>query len=82
MNILLLQPWHSEDNSYRARLSGLITYAPLTLATLSALIPKDLDCHVEVYDEIVGDFPLKKKKYDLVAISCLTSNAPRSYALA
>ncbi|MBQ7847934.1 MAG: B12-binding domain-containing radical SAM protein [Clostridia bacterium] len=59
-----------------------MTYAPLTLATLSALIPKDLDCHVEVYDEIVGDFPLKKKKYDLVAISCLTSNAPRAYALA
>lgn len=83
MKILLLQPWHSEDKSYRSRLSSLITYAPLTLATLSALVPPELNCTVEAYDEIGGNLRLDgRKQYDIVAISTLTSNAPRAYMLA
>lgn len=82
MNILLLQPWDSKDRSYRARLSTLITYAPLTLATLAALVPEELDCHVEVLDEITGKADFTKKHYDIVAISAQTSVACRAYQLA
>lgn len=83
MRILLLQPWHSEDKSYRSRLSSLITYAPLTLATLTALVPPELECSVDTFDEISGNVPLNNgKQYDIVAISTLTSNAPRAYLLA
>ena len=82
MNILLIQPWHSSDKSYRAKFSCLISYAPITLATLSALIPKDIECNVEVCDEIVSKLNYKKKYYDIVAITMQTSVAPRAYELA
>lgn len=82
MNILLLQPWQSGDRSYRSKLSALISYAPLTLATLSALVPDDLHCRVDVYDEIIGPIPDRPKRYDIVAITLQTSCAPRAYALA
>ena len=82
MKILLLQPWHADDKSYRARLSGLISYAPLTLATLLALIPQEIEASVDTYDEIQGNYPLKHQKYDIVALSVLTSTAPRAYKIA
>ena len=82
MNLLLIQPWHSADRSYRAKLSTLITYAPLTLATLVSLIPEDLPFHVDVFDEVKGEIPELKTKYDIVAITAQTSCAPRAYALA
>lgn len=82
MNILLIQPWHGADRSYRSKLSCLISYAPLTLATLSALIPKEIECNVDVCDEIVSNLKYNKKHYDIVAITMQTSVAPRAYELA
>ena len=82
MNILLIQPWHREDKSYRSKLSCLISYAPLTLATLSALIPKEIECNVDVCDEIVSNLKYNKKHYDIVAITMQTSVALRAYELA
>lgn len=82
MNILLVQPWFPEDGSYRSRLSGLVSYAPLTLATLKALIPGELDAEVDVCDEISGDAKRYKKQYDIVAITFQTSVANRAYEIA
>lgn len=82
MNILLIQPWHSKDRSYRSKLSCLISYAPLTLATLSALIPKDVECNVDVGDEIASKVNYDKKHYDIVAITLQTSVAIRAYEIA
>ncbi len=82
MNILLIQPWHDKDMSYRSKLSTLISYAPLTLATLKALIPKELDCSVDVCDEIGKKAERYKKHYDIVAITLQTSVANRAYRLA
>ena len=82
MNILLIQPWHSEDRSYRSRLSCLVSYAPLSLATLAALIPKDIVCTVDACDEITGKINYSKKQYDIVAITLQTSVAKRAYELA
>ena len=82
MRILLIQPWHTTERSYRARLSGLITYAPLTLATLAALVPDELNVTVDTFDEIVGSIPEIKEGYDIVAFTLQTSSAPRAYELA
>lgn len=82
MNILLVQPWFPEDGSYRSRLSSLVSYAPLTLATLKALIPGELDAEVDVCDEISGDAKRYKKQYDIVAITFQTSVANRAYEIA
>lgn len=82
MNILLVQPWSKEDGSYRSKLSSLISYAPLTLATLKALIPKELNAEVDVCDEIVGNVKRYKKHYDIVAITFQTSVAVRAYEIA
>lgn len=83
MKILLIQPWHKSDNSYRSKYSFLISYAPLTLATLAALIPKELNAEVDVCDEMVDKIDKYiKKDYDLVAITLQTSAAIKSYELA
>ncbi len=82
MNILLIQPWQIEDKSYRSRLSCLVSYAPLSLATLAALIPKDMGFDVEVCDEIAGKINYDKKHYDIVAMTLQTSVAKRAYELA
>ncbi len=82
MNILLIQPWPEDDRSYRARLSNLITYAPLTLATLKALVPEDLECTVDVYDEMSRAVKYDKKRYDIVAVTMQTSVAKRGYEIA
>ena len=82
MNILLIQPWQTEDKSYRSRMSCLVSYAPLSLATLAALIPKDMDVCVDVCDEIAGKMNYEKKHYDIVAMTLQTSVAKRAYELA
>lgn len=82
MNILLVQPWAPADGSYRSKLSCLVSYAPLTLATLKALVPRNLDAVVDVCDEIVSDVKHYKKQYDIVAITFQTSVAYRAYDIA
>ena len=83
MKILLIQPWHRSDKSYRSKYSFLISYAPLTLATLKALIPKDIKCEVDVCDEMVEKIDkYLKRDYDIVAITLQTSAATKSYELA
>lgn len=83
MRLLLIQPWHRSDKSYRSKYSFLISYAPLTLATLKALIPNDIDCEVDVCDEMVEKIDkYLKRSYDIVAITLQTSAAIKSYELA
>ncbi|MBN2534694.1 MAG: B12-binding domain-containing radical SAM protein [Spirochaetales bacterium] len=55
--------------------------APLTLTTLAALIPGELDVKVTLVDESVMRIP-RRGKYDIVGISCLTGTARRAYQLA
>lgn len=81
MDILLLHVWNDDDRSYRAKLSTLISYAPLTLATLKALVPRDPAFQVDTHDEVVGKWD-EKKHYDVVAMTLQASAAPRAYALA
>lgn len=58
--------------------------APLTLTTLAALVPPELDVDCQLIDESVEPLPDGQGAHgwDLVGISCLTGTAPRAYALA
>ncbi|MFC1643602.1 B12-binding domain-containing radical SAM protein [Chlamydiota bacterium] len=55
--------------------------APLTLTTLAALVPAELNADITITDESIDDIPFKKH-FDLVGISCLTGTALRAYEIA
>jgi radical SAM superfamily enzyme YgiQ (UPF0313 family) len=79
MKILFILPF---DNTYRRRgaFTRLISYAPLSLPTLAALVPESLHAEIKIVDEGV-DKPITEGEFDIVAISCVTSSANRAYEL-
>lgn len=83
MKILLILP---RDQTYQHR-KGIfrrsLRYAPLTLTTLAALVPKELNAQVEIVDEGVDVLDMQRaSRVDLVGISAVTATAPRAYMLA
>jgi len=81
MKILLILP---RDLLYRYRgfTQTLIgPYAPLTLVTLAALVPPELDAQIDILDEGVQKPDHTNKNYDVVGITCVTSSANRAYEL-
>jgi radical SAM superfamily enzyme YgiQ (UPF0313 family) len=81
LQILLLSP---RGPLYRHR-TGIwkksLRYAPLTLITLAALIPSEIDADVTLVDEGIEDID-PKAQADLIGISAITGSAPRAYELA
>jgi len=79
--ILLLMPdagiHHLKFGSFKMSLRE----APLTLTTLAALVPAELDAKLDLIDESVDKIPFDCD-FDLVAISCLTGTAARAYETA
>jgi radical SAM superfamily enzyme YgiQ (UPF0313 family) len=81
MKILLIIP---RDHTYRYHgIANKIIgpYAPLTLVTLAALVPPELDAHIDTVDEGVQQPRYENKQYDVVGITCVTSSAHRAYEL-
>ncbi|HOY66011.1 MAG TPA: radical SAM protein [Candidatus Ozemobacteraceae bacterium] len=81
MKLLLIQP---SGTIHRFRVGSFpksLRYAPLTLTTLAALVPQDLDVEIELADEGVQlvDF---ESRPDLVAMTILTGTCMRGYAIA
>lgn len=66
---------------YSGSFGKSLHYAPLTLTTLAALVPEDIECEVKIYDETAGKIPLDLDA-DLVGITCITGTSPRCYAYA
>src|SRR3954470_22537828 len=58
-----------------------LRYQPLTLTTLAALVPRDLDANISLYDEGICNVPLDLDA-DLVGITVITGTACRAYELA
>jgi hypothetical protein len=58
-----------------------LRYMPLTLPTLAALIPNELDAQVTCIDEGIADIDLNLDS-DLVGMTVITGTAPRAYELA
>ncbi len=81
MKITLLSP---QSPMYRKRgiFNKALRYAPLTLTTLAALVPEELDAEVRIIDEGVENLNIESIDADLVGITCITPNAPRIYELA
>ena len=58
-----------------------LRYQPLTLTTLAALIPAELDAEVVLLDEGIADVP-ERLEADLIGMTVITGTAPRAYELA
>lgn len=81
MKILLILP-----RDYLYRYHGLANkligpYAPLTLVTLAALVPKEFEAQIDILDEGIQKPDYEGKFYDLVGITCVASSACRAYEL-
>lgn len=57
-----------------------IRYQPLTLTTLAALAPPELNIEFQLFDEGTGDVPLDVEA-DLVGLTVLTGSSTRAYEL-
>lgn len=79
MQILFILPY---DNTYhyKGNFSKAISYAPLTLTVLAALVPDRINAEIKIVDEGVQN-PCLEGDFDVVAISCVTSSANRAYDL-
>lgn len=81
MKIVLVSP---KGPLYRHR-GGIfkrsLRYAPLTLTTLTAYIPPELNASVEIIDEGIEDVDLNLQA-DLIGITVITSSSVRAYELA
>src|SRR5262249_45977001 len=81
MRIALISPkgplYRYRDGIFRRHLR----YAPLTLTTLAALIPPQLNAQVEIYDEGVEDVDPERIQADLVGMTVITGTAMRAYEL-
>src|SRR5258707_15603272 len=58
-----------------------LRYQPLTLTTLAALVPADLPCELQLFDEGIQDVPFDLEA-DLVGLTVITGTARRAYELA
>ncbi len=81
MNIALISP---KGPLYRHR-GGIfkrsLRYQPLTLTTLAALVPPELEVSICLIDEGIEDIP-SDLTADLVGMTVITGTAPRAYELA
>jgi radical SAM superfamily enzyme YgiQ (UPF0313 family) len=84
MKITLISP---KGPLYRHR-GGIfrrsLRYMPLTLTTLAALVPPELDAEIRLIDEGIEDVDplLDTLDADLVGLTVITGTAPRAYDLA
>lgn len=58
-----------------------LRYQPLTLTTLAALVPPEIDVELQLIDEGIADVP-DNLEVDLVGLTVITGTAPRAYELA
>lgn len=82
MRLLLIMPWERSYRLYRDWLSPLLVYPPLTLTTLAALVPPELNAEVHLCDEFSQTPEQYGGFYDVVVLSFTTPSARRAYALA
>ena len=81
MKIVLISP---KGPLYRHR-GGIfkknLRYAPLTLTTLAALIPAELEAYIQLIDEGIEDIPANLEA-DLIGMTVITGTSTRAYELA
>lgn len=58
-----------------------LRYAPLTLTTLAAEVPPELDAEIELIDEGVEYLDPSAVEADIVGITCITGTSSRAYEI-
>jgi radical SAM superfamily enzyme YgiQ (UPF0313 family) len=81
MKIQLLSPAGEIHRNKTGIFKRSLRYAPLTLTTLAATVPKELDADVVIQDEGVEPLDLEFEA-DLVGITAITGTALRAYKIA
>ncbi len=77
MKIALLSP-SGAMHRYNGSFKRVLHYAPLTLTTLAAMVPLELEAEVVIYDESSCRIP-PDLTADLIGITAITGTAPRAY---
>ena len=80
MKIALLSP-AGAMHRYNGMFHKGLHSAPITLALLAALIPKELEAEAVIYDETAEAIPLDLDA-DVIAITCITGTSSRCYKFA
>lgn len=81
MKIVLISPKGPLYRNKGGIFKKSLRYQPLTLTTLAALIPKELNVTVELIDEGIQEVP-ENLEADLVGLTVITGTAKRSYEIA
>ncbi len=66
---------------YNGIFRSSVTYAPLTLTTLAALVPEELNAQIDIVDEGTEPADYDAKSWDVVGITCCASSSARAYEL-
>ena len=81
MKILLIHPQNYLQRHETGIYSRSLRYAPLTMPTLKALIPPELNADVRIVDEMIEDLDFNISA-DLVGITAITGTANRAFEIA
>jgi radical SAM superfamily enzyme YgiQ (UPF0313 family) len=81
MKIQLLSPAGEIHRNTTGIFKRSLRYAPLTLTTLAAMVPEELDADVTIQDEGVQPLDLDFSA-DIVGITAITGTAQRAYQVA
>ncbi len=81
LRIALISPKGPLYRHRRGIFRKSLRYQPLTLTTLAALVPADLNAELTLIDEGTEDVP-DDLDADLVGLTVITGTAPRAYELA
>lgn len=81
MKIVLVMP-HGDLHRKGGIFGRSLRYAPLTLTTLAAEVPAELNAEIQLIDEGVEDLHVDAIEADLVGITCITGTSHRAYEIA
>lgn len=77
MKIALMAP-AGAMHRYNGSFAKSLHYSPLTLTTLAALVPLELEAEIEIFDETVEPLP-REIDVDLIGMTVITGTSPRVY---
>lgn len=78
MRIALVMP-HGATHRKGGIFGRSLRYAPLTLTTLAALVPPELNAEITIYDEGVEDVDFQGIAADIAGVTCTTPSSARAY---
>lgn len=81
MKIALIMP-HGNIHRKGGIFGRSLRYAPLTLTTLAAEVPPELNAEIKIIDEGVETLHLDQIDADIVGITCITGTSHRAYEVA